>query len=184
MKGSRAAVRYAKAVLDLAKDNNVTKEVNDDMVLITETMDSSGELRTFLGSPVIKDQLKKNALNDIFKDVNGVTSGMFNLLLENNRIDILFQVASKYKDQYNAMNGVQVAKVTTAFPLTPALEAKVQQKVKQLTGNEAKIQNIIDDSIIGGFVLRVGDIQYNGSVKHQLTSLGRELKNNTYVSKI
>ena len=184
MKGSRAAVRYAKAILDLAKEKNVTKEVNDDMVLITETMDSSGELRTFLGSPVIKDELKKNALNDIFKDVNGLTSGMFNLLLENNRIDILFQVASKYKDQYNAMNGVQVAKVTTAFPLTPALEAKVQQKVKELTGNEAKIQNIIDESIIGGFVLRVGDIQYNGSVKHQLTSLGRELKNNTYVSKI
>ena len=184
MKGSRAAVRYAKAVLDLAKDRNVTKEVNDDMVLITETMDSSGELRTFLGSPVIKDEIKRNALNDIFKNVNGLTSEMFNLLLENNRIDILFQVASKYKDQYNAMNGVQVARVTTAFPLTPALEAKVQQKVKQLTGNEAKIQNIIDESIIGGFVLRVGDIQYNGSVKHQLTSLGRELKNNTYVSKI
>ncbi|MGB7843605.1 MAG: ATP synthase F1 subunit delta [Salinimicrobium sp.] len=184
MKGSRAAVRYAKAVLDLAKEKSVTKEVNDDMVLITETMDSSGDLRTFLGSPVIKDDIKKNALHEIFKNVNEVTSGLFRILLENNRIDILFQVASKYKDQYNAMNGVQVAKVTTAFPLTPALEAKIQQKVKQLTGNEAKIQNIIDGNIIGGFILRVGDIQYNGSVKHQLTSLGREFKNNTYVSKI
>lgn len=183
MKGSRAAVRYAKAVLDLAKDKNVTKEVNDDMVLITETMDSSGELRTFLGSPVIKDAIKKNALNDIFKDVNALTSEMFNLLLENNRIDILFQVASKYRDQYNAMNGVQVAKVTTAFPITPAIEAKIQQKVKELTGNEAEIKNIIDESIIGGFILRVGDIQYNGSVKAQLTGLAREFKNNTYVSK-
>ena len=183
MKGSRAAVRYAKAVLDLAKDNNVTKEVNDDMVLITETMDSSGELRTFLGSPVIKDQIKRSALTEIFKDVNGVTSGLFRILLENNRIDILFQVASKYKEQYNAMNGVQVAKVTTAFPLTPMLEAKIQKKVKQLTGNEAEIKNIIDESIIGGFILRVGDIQYNGSVKAQLIGLAREFKNNTYVSK-
>ena len=183
MKGSRAAVRYAKAVLDLAKDKKVTKEVNDDMVFITNTMDENGELRTFLKSPVIKDKIKSNALNEIFKDVNAVTTGLFRILLENNRINILFQVASNYKDQYNAMNGVQLAKVTTAFPLTPALEAKVQQKVKQLTGNEAKIQNIIDDSIIGGFILRVGDIQYNGSVKSQLLNLGRELKNNTYVSK-
>lgn len=184
MQGSRAAVRYAKAVLDLAKEKNVTKEVNDDMVFITETMDKSGDLRTFLGSPVIKDDIKKNALNEIFKSVNGVTSGLFRILLENNRIDILWQVASKYKDQYNAMNGVQVAKLTTAFPMTPALEAKIQQKVKQLTGNTAKINNIIDESIIGGFILRVGDIQYNGSVKSQLTNLERELKNNRYVSKI
>ncbi len=71
-------------------------------------------------------------LYEIFKSVNGVTSGLFNLLLENNRMDILPLVASNYNDLYNAMNGVQVAKVTTAIPLTPALEAKIQQKVKQL----------------------------------------------------
>jgi len=82
------------------------------------------------------------------------------------------------------MNNVQVAKVTTAIALSPALETKIQAKVKELTGNEAEIQNIIDESIIGGFILRVGDIQYNGSVHAQLNNLKREFKNNTYVSKI
>jgi F-type H+-transporting ATPase subunit delta len=184
MQGSKAALRYAKAVLSLAKDQNLTKEVNDDMTLISNTISDSNELRVFLKSPVIKNSIKKDALQEIFKNVNGTTSGMFGVLIENNRIDILAMVASKYRELYNQMNNVQVAKVTTAVPLTPALESKIQGKVRELTGNEAKIQNIIDESIIGGFILRVGDIQYNGSVNAQLNSLKRELKNNTYVSKI
>ena len=184
MQGSRAAARYAKALLSQAKDRNVTGEVNEDMTTIATTIENSGELRDFLKSPVVKNTMKKNALLEIFKSVNGVTSGLFNLLIENNRLDILPLVASHYNRLHDEMNGIQVAKVTTAIPLTPALEAKIQEKVKQLTGNEAKIENIIDESIIGGFILRVGDIQYNGSVKNQLTNLKRELQNNTYVSKI
>lgn len=184
MQGSKAALRYAKAIISLAKDKGITKEVNEDMVLIYNTIDGSGDLRTFLKSPVIKDTIKKNALLEIFKDVNGVTTGLFDVLMENNRLEILSIIASKYRFLYNQMNNVQVAKVTTAFPLTPTLEAKIQQKVKELTGNEAKIENVIDESIIGGFILRVGDIQYNGSVQAQLTNLKREFKNNTYVSKI
>lgn len=184
MQGSRAAARYAKALLSLASDKNVSREVNEDMTLISETIKNSSDLQTFLKSPVIKNKMKKNALLEIFRSVNGVTSGLFEVLIGNNRLDILPLVASNYNRLYNEMNGVQVAKVTTAIPLTPALEAKIQQKVKELTGNEAKIENIIDESIIGGFILRVGDIQYNGSVKSQLTNLKRELQNNTYVSKI
>ncbi|MCC8359577.1 ATP synthase F1 subunit delta [Salinimicrobium sediminilitoris] len=184
MQGSRAAARYAKALLSLAKDKNVAKEVNDDMTTISETIANSSDLRNFLKNPVIKNNMKKSALLEIFRSVNGVTSGLFAILIENNRLDILPLVAKNYNRLFNEMNGVQVARVTTAIPLTPALEAKIQQKVKELTGNEAKIENIIDESIIGGFILRVGDIQYNGSVSAQLTNLKRELLNNTYVTKI
>ncbi len=184
MQGSRAAARYAKALLSLAKDKNVTREVNEDMILISETIGKSSDLRDFLKNPVIKNNIKKNALLEIFKSVNGVTSGLFAVLIENNRLEILPLVASSYNRLFNELNGVQLAKVTTAIPLTLALEAKIQQKVKELTGNEAKIENIIDESIIGGFILRVGDIQYNGSVKAQLTNLTREFQNNTFISKL
>lgn len=184
MQGSKAAVRYAKALLGLATDKKLSKEVNEDMTLIGNTIKNSGDLKAFLKSPVIKDRMKKNALTEIFKSVNGITAGLFDVLLENNRLDILPLIAFKYREQYNAMNGVQVAKVTTAVPLTPHLESQIQQKVKLLTGNEAQIKNIIDESIIGGFVLRVGDIQLDGSVQSQLIDLKRELKNESYVSKI
>ena len=184
MQGNRAAVRYAKAIISLAKDKNVLAEVNDDMGLIKDTIDKSSELRIFLKSPVIIDRVKKSALQEIFKNVNGVTSGLIDVLVQNNRLEILWLVASRYRDFYNELNGIQLARVVTAVPLSPELEKKVQEKVKELTGNIAKIENIVDSNIIGGFILRVGDIQFNGSVKAQLSRLERDLKNNTYVSKI
>lgn len=184
MTGSRAAQRYAKALLSLAEDKKVAKEVNEEMSLIGRTIKGNSELRAVLKSPVVKENAKKNSLNEIFKGVNPVTLGLFGILAENNRLDLLTLITSRYNELYNAMMGIQVAKVTTAVPLTPALEAKIQSKVKELTGNKAEIKNTIDASIIGGFILRVGDLQYNASVASQLGTIKRELHNNTYISKI
>lgn len=184
MKGNRAALRYAKAVLELANEKNVAQEVHDDFVLIEETYNASRDLRVILNSPVVNNTIKRGTLTEVFTKVNPLTTEVFKVLLKNNRIDLLALIAIKYKQLFNAMNNEQVAKVTTAFPLTPALEAKIQAKVKELTGNEAKIENLIDDSIIGGFILRVGDLQYNASIAAQLNGLKREFNNNAYVSKI
>jgi F-type H+-transporting ATPase subunit delta len=72
------------------------------------------------------------------------------------------------------MRGSQVATVTTAIPLTEDLKTKVLAKVKELTGKEAEVENIIDENILGGFILRVGDIQYNASIANKLDKLKRE----------
>ena len=184
MKGNRAAFRYAKAILSLASDKNVASEVNEDMSLIGRTIENNEELKTLLGSPVVQGSVKKETLSQIFTGVNGITAELFKVLQDNNRIKILGLVASSYNLLFDQLNGIQVARVTTAVPLTPALEEKIQNKVKELTGNEAKIVNLVDENIIGGFILRVGDLQINASVAHQLTNLKREFKNNTYVSKI
>ena len=184
MHGSKAAILYARAVFAMAKEKGLAKEVNGDMVLITKTIEDSNDLRVFLKSPVIKDSIKKNALDEVFSQVNGITSGLFRILLENNRIQLLSLVASKYRDLYNHEMGVQIAKVTTAVPMTPELELKMREKVKRMTGHDAEIKNIVDKSIIGGFILRVGDLEYNGSVNHLLKDLGRQFSNNSYVSKI
>ncbi len=184
MKGTRAAQRYAKAILDLAKDQNVAEVVNSDMESISKTIIGSNDLHDVLTSPVLKSNLKKNVLKEIFKDVNQVTLGAFDVLLENKRINILKEVAQKYNSLYNEMNHVQIAKVTTAVALNPELEAKILSKITELTGNGATIKNIVDPNIIGGFILRIGDLQYNASVANNLSNLERELKNNTFISKI
>lgn len=184
MKGTRPASRYAKAILALAKERNLAEKVNADFQLIHRTMDASGDLRVLLKSPVVNSQIKKNTLDLIFKDVSELTHQVFDLLLKNNRINLLALIAIKYEQLFDQMNNQQIAYVTSAVPLSQGLEAKVQAKVKELTGNEAKIENRIDQDIIGGFILRVGDLQYDSSIASQLGSLERELQNNTYVSKL
>ncbi len=184
MKGTRAAQRYAKAVLALAKEKNSAEAVKNDMQDIFKTILGSQDLRNALKSPVMKSSLKKSLLLEIFKKKHAITIGTFDILIENGRINILDLVAKQYVVQYNEMNRTQEAVVTTVVPLTRELEAKILQKVEELTGTGASIKNIIDESIIGGFVLRVGDLQYNASVANNLDRLKREFKNNTYISKI
>ncbi|WP_103069010.1 ATP synthase F1 subunit delta [Aquimarina sediminis] len=174
---SRAAIRYAKAVLSLAQDKKATENVQKDMQSIIATIGDSAELRMVLNSPLIKGDVKLASLREIFKSTSEITQKVFDVLIENKRVSLLADVAKQYTVLYDQLNNRQVAKVTTAVPLDKGLSDKVQAKVKELTGNEANLENVIDESIIGGFILRVGDLQYNASIAHKLTSLRRELSN-------
>lgn len=182
---SRAALRYAKAILNTAVEQKIESQINDEMKLIDETVDGSKELQTLLKSPIVKSSVKKEILSKIF---NGKTSTLSNslidVLIENNRLPLLDKVASSYNIIYDHLKGKEVAQVTTAVPLNDALKQKVLAKVKEITGKEASIKNIVDTSIVGGFVLRVGDIQYDASIANKLQTLKRQFDHQTYISKI
>ena len=172
---SRAAIRYAKAVLDQANHANISEVVFGDMKSIQETLAGSKELRVVLQSPVVKAEDKKQALIQIFEKNSDVTKGLIQILTSNKRINLLGGVALAYVDLYNDSKGVKTATVITAVTLTPEIEAKVLSKLKEMTGSEnITINNTIDERIIGGFILRVGDLQYNASIANQLGNLKRE----------
>ena len=160
MKDARPALRYAKAILNLAKDTKAETEVNADMQLIASTISENVELAVMLNSPIIKASDKKNVLNELFTGkTNNISKGVFNLLEENKRMNMLLSIAKQYSIIYNYHKRIQVAKVTTAVPLTKELETKVMTKIVELTGNKASLENIVNPTILGGFVLRVGDVQ-------------------------
>jgi len=177
MAGTRAAIRYAKAILDVAISKGVASEVNNDMLLVASTINGNSELKTFIGNPTVSVEVKENALLEVFAQANGVTKSLFRLLRENKRFEILEAVASAYNRLFDEMNGVEVAKVTTAVPLDEEMKAKVMTKVLTFTDKKVEIQNIVDPAIIGGFILRIGDRQYNASVANRLQVLKRELNN-------
>jgi F-type H+-transporting ATPase subunit delta len=174
MAGTRAAIRYAKAVLDLAKDQNSVETVNNDMALITNSFAKSKDLSDMLQSPVLRSEVKKEALLEVFKGLNALTISLIDTLISNKRINILNEVALAYNQLYDQFRGREVATVTTAISLTDDLKSKVLTKAKELTGKDVAINNIVDESIIGGFILRIGDIQYNASIANQLNKLKRE----------
>ena len=131
-------------------------------------------LRLFLQSPIIKSSVKNASLKEIFSKANRITTDTFDVLIANKRLDLLHEVANKYIILFDRMKGSEVATVTTAVPLADGLRKKVLAKVKELTGKEAAVESVIDESIIGGFILRVGDIQYNASIANNLSKLKRE----------
>ena len=147
------------------------------MFLISSTIKENVELDTFIQNPTIKVEVKENALLEVFANTNGVTKSLFHLLFENKRFEILGAVASEYTKLFAEMNGVEVAKVTTAIPMDADLEAKVKAKIATFSDKKVTIENTVDASIIGGFILRIGDKQYNASVANRLQVLKRELSN-------
>ncbi|MFV5687407.1 ATP synthase F1 subunit delta [Flavobacterium sp. ZT3R25] len=177
MASTRAAIRYAKAILDMSDAIGVANEVSNDMTLIASTINGNQELNTFIENPTIKVEVKENVLLEVFADVNGVTKGLFHLLFENKRFEILEAIALEFNKLFDEMNGIEVAKVTTAFPMDVDLKAKVLAKIATFSDKKITIENIVDASIIGGFIIRIGDKQYNASVANRLQVLKRELSN-------
>ena len=176
MNESRAAIRYAKAVLDLAIDGKAADAVEQDMRDIVTTITGSKDLQIMLGSPVVNSADKKAALKGVFKGKHGITEGLLNILIDNKRIPMLEDVATKYIVLNEQLKGEGIAYVTTAIPITTDLEREILAKVTQLTGNKVVIENKVDPSIIGGFVLRVGDLQYDASIANKLNNIKREFE--------
>jgi len=179
----KAALRYAKAILSLAKEKGAEKKVNEDMQLIADTIANSNELQVMLKSPVTKLADKKKVLEALFANkVHKITLHLFNVLTENKRLDILEDVAKQYMFLYDKSKNKQVATVTTAVPLTKDLQEKVIAKIIALTGHNASIENQVDPSILGGFILRIGDMQYDASISNHFNELRKEFDNSHFVS--
>ena len=174
MAGTRAAIRYAKAVLSLASDNKQAAVVQADMALISQTIANNASLEAVLKSPVVKLSEKANVLKAIFPSVSEESKSLFNTLVTNKRVDILSQVATQFGILYDIENNKENAFVTTAIPMTSEIEAKVMAKLKTLTTKEVTLNNSLDETILGGFILRVGDQQYDASVSNQLNTLKRK----------
>lgn len=174
MKLSRASSRYAKAILDLAIDKKEAAAVNEEMKSVLTTVHKNKELQEFLKSPVVKTEQKRNALRQIFSKSSAITLGAFDLVVNNQRADILQDIATQYILLFEELNKRSVATVTTAVEITAEIEAKVLAKAKELAGSEVTLEKKIDPSIVGGFILRVGDKEINASVQNTLGELRRE----------
>lgn len=180
MKNTRAALRYAKAALSTSIDQKKEDAVQKDMQEIVVVFEANKELSAFLDNPVVASQAKQDALNKVFSSLQPLSTQLIALLATNNRIDLLDQVAIAYLSLLKKHQGKETAVVTTATALTPELEKIILAKAKELSSSEISLENNVDPSIMGGFILRIGDMQYNASVAHQLDQLKRELTQSNY----
>lgn len=178
----RVASRYAKSLLDLAEERGTLEQVKQDMDLFTKTLDENRELRLLLRNPIVKHDKKLAILNAVFGGkVSELTSKFFAIITQKNRENALEFIGTEFQSQYNQLRGVQVAEVTTATPLTAELRAQVSQLVRQQTGQaQVTLNEKVDASLIGGFVLRVGDRLIDDSVSYRLRKLRNEFSKNPY----
>ena len=177
----RIASRYAKSLLDLAVEKKQLEEVNKDILLFSETVESNRDLVLMLKSPIITHDKKLTILNKLFGEkVNGLTLAFFQILTKKHREAYLPQIATEFHHQYNVNKGIEEATVTTTFPLSMALRKDFESVVEKITGKSVELTEKVDESLIGGFILKIGDRQIDDSVSSKLQALRVEFTKNHY----
>lgn len=167
-----AASRYAKSLLDLAVEQKQLDAVYKDILLIRNTLESSHELKVFLKSPVVRVDKKLDVLKALFeKLVSQLTVKYLELVVNKMRSNILFEISIEFVNQYREFNGIATAVITSAVKLDDASRKKALEIVKAYTKGEVELTEKVNPSLIGGFVLSVGDKQIDSSVSRQLLNL-------------
>lgn len=172
---SRAGRRYAKATLELAQEENLEVKILNNFESINSVISDHKDLRLMLSSPLIEVNKKEAVLLEVFEGVESLVKKLIKTLAQNNRVELLKHVAQEYIELYNSIHHIQSATVITAVEMTQDLEDKVQAKIKEITGYSANLTNQVDESILGGFILRLKDLQFDASVSSGLNRFKRQL---------
>ena len=174
---SRAAIRYAKAMYDIANEENSVNEVYKDMTIINELNSSSPDFKNLLSNSQINYQDKKKAILSLTKSGNAITEKLIDLLIHNKRVTIIGDIAISFTQLYNKHNNIKEATVITASPINKELESDILSKINMSDAKSISLTNVVDPSIIGGFIIRYDGKEYNASVKQNLNNLKKELTN-------
>lgn len=177
MSENKAASRYAKSLIDLATEQNSLEAIKNDMVLIEQVISQNIELETILQNPVITLDKKFAILDGIFgKNVSAITKSYLKLVVSKGRSAILFDTTKAFIRQYNEIKGIVTAEVTSAIALTDANKEEIIAVVKREIGaKEVTIKEKVNEKLIGGFILKVGDKQFDASIAGSLHKLKQEL---------
>lgn len=179
---SKVARRYANSLMGFAQSENAVEAVAADMGIIAATCAESKDLQVVLRSPVIKTEKKVAALNQIFGGKIGTISQNFlGMIAKKNRESIVEEIAVAFVNLYRENKGIVTAEITTSLPLDANGREKAIALVSKL-GSEVELIEKVDESIIGGFIIRIGDKQYDESVSSRLAAMKREFSKNTHIA--
>ena len=174
----KVASRYAKSVIDLAKEQNILDVVKTDMEQVAQVIKSSTELQAVLNNPIIKTDKKQSILKSLFEGkVNPVVSSFFDIMVKKGRSELVYATALEFVREYNEIKGIVKAEVISATALSEANLAALKATIGQQINADVILTNKVDSSLIGGFVVKVGDRQVDASLAGKLNKLERHFIN-------
>lgn len=178
MNYSKIGVRYAKALLLVAVEENTLEKIKNDMQFIHDTIITVPEFNFIFNSPVVKQSEKQNIFKTTFSSfISKTTINFVEMLIENRRENRLEDVIRNFFDQYKNYKGIVSASLTTPIAIDDKIKNQISQLLKSKYNKTIELTSKTDSSIIGGFVLQIEDTQYDASVQTKLKKVRNELIN-------
>jgi len=175
MKSTKSASRYAKALLELAIEQQKLESIESNMSRILEAAKETNEFQVFLDSPIINLDKKVAVLNSLFGEFEPLTLSFLALITKNGRERLITEIAQSYISQVKEFKGIIPISITSARKLDEATKATILAKINASVTGTLEITELIDESLIGGFIVTMGDKQIDASVVSQLARMKQEL---------
>lgn len=183
MKQIRLANRYAKALFELALEQQKLEMVAKDMQLVNDVVAENRDLALLLKSPVVNARKKTAVFSILFeKNIDHLSLRFLSLLAKNGREEIIPQVAESLLNIYNDYRGITEAWLTSASELEKDAKTAILEMLKRLSGKEVQLHEYVNADLLGGFVVKLGDYQYDASTKTLIKRLKDNIKNNLVIA--
>ncbi|MCX8019255.1 MAG: ATP synthase F1 subunit delta [Chitinophagaceae bacterium] len=186
MPNVRLAARYAKSLLDLSIEQGKLEEVRQDMQWLHEACQQSRDLVNLLRSPIIHADKKQKIMDAVTKDkISGITAAFIRLLLQKRREMFLPEITLSFLNQYKQYKRIYTVKLTTAAPVGEEVKQAIVQQIRNTSSMQnIELETVVDDKIIGGFVLQCGDQLIDASILYDLKQVARQFENNDFIYKV
>lgn len=182
MRDIKVASRYAKSLLGIAIEQNKLEELHNDMQLINAVCTENRELVLLLKSPIVKADKKETILAEVFgKSITQISTSFISIILNKRREGLLADIANAFIDVYKTHKNITTATVTTAVALSAPQKKAVIALLNAQGKENVDLKEVVNEEIIGGMILRVGDKQVDESIKRKLSNLEMEFDENPYI---
>ncbi|HOW32102.1 MAG TPA: ATP synthase F1 subunit delta [Bacteroidales bacterium] len=182
MSFTKITVRYAKALFDLALEQNMLDRVKDDMALIDTVCHENKALVNMLHNPVVSAEKKQKVLHAIFSgSINKLSLSFLDILSRKRREHYIDGIADAFVKIYLEHKGIATAKVTSAEPLVDTERKTIHGILSKLTDKEIQLAEDIRTDILGGFIIQMDDYQVDQSVATKIKNLKKDFEKNLYV---
>lgn len=174
---SRIAQRYARALFELSRDAGKVEEVGEQLVLVDEVLRSEEDLRTALLSPVLPRRAKKQVVETFLEvaQVDALVANFLRVLLEARKLPYLGDMVSAYGAMADQEAGRERGEATTLMPLNQDEVKHLAAVLSKALDKEVLLSARLDPSILGGVVVRVGNLVFDGSLRTQLRRMKETL---------
>ncbi|MED1469059.1 F0F1 ATP synthase subunit delta [Bacillus salipaludis] len=176
MSNSIVAKRYASALFQIAKEQQVLSQVEEDLRVVKEVIQTNKDLKAVLSSLKLSKENKKAILKQAFANINGFVVNTLMILMDRHREGEIVEVVNQFIELAYEASGVAEAEVSSVRPLSDAEREAISATFAAKVGKQSlRIENIVDSELLGGVKVRIGNRIYDGSLRGKLDRLQRKL---------
>lgn len=170
------ANRYAEALFQLSEEENITQKIYDELSEVVDVVKNNKDLENVLKSPLVSKGEKIDLIEKLFSNkINKHLKNFLKILVEKGRITSLKPIKLTFKQLLNDKNNIIEGTAITAIPMTKNKIKELEEKLSKKYNKNVTLENQVDENILGGVLIRLGNTQIDGSVKTRLNNIKDQL---------